>query len=95
MGSPLSLKAVLQWACRDATVATRYERIFHVEGVQDIEDLSELTAEDMKEMGVKETHARKLERKCKKMKMKIAVGTRQNVVGIIQVGGGACRRVFW
>lgn len=83
----MSLKPVLEWACRDSTISARYQRILDVEGVQSIEDLSELTLEDMKEMGIKEVHAKKLERKCKKLKIKIAVGSAQNVVGIIQVGG--------
>jgi hypothetical protein len=94
MESPSSLHSVLQWACRDQTLADRYRRVLDVEGVQSIEDLSELTLDDMKEAGIKEVHAKKLERKCKKTKIKIAVGTKENVVGIIQVGifHGSCRQ---
>ena len=87
MEPPSSLKPVLQWACRDQTLAERYHRVLNVEGVQSIEDLSELTLEDMKEVGIKEAHAKKLERKCKKIRVKISVGAKENVVGIIQVGG--------
>eukprot|EP00118_Oscarella_pearsei_P029190 m.3883 g.3883 ORF g.3883 m.3883 type:complete len:443 (+) comp9914_c0_seq1:130-1458(+) len=77
------LQSVIKSICKGAAI--KISKILADEGIDAIEDLADLTSEDLKIMGIATVHAKTIVKKCKQIKLKIAVGIRDNVIGFVRV----------
>ena len=69
--------------CKGAS--TKIIKIFVEENIDTIEDVAELTVDDLKDMGIAAIQAKKIVKMCEQVKLKIALDNRDNAVGFVRV----------
>ncbi|XP_065838593.1 uncharacterized protein [Oscarella lobularis] len=74
---------VIKSICKVAS--TKIINILAEENIDTIEDVAELTVEDLKEMGIAAIQAKKIVKMCEQFKLKIALDNRDNAVGFVRV----------